>query len=231
MLFGPGPSVRVFLFSLVGIPLLIIDGVLLYTFPVPAGQLATREEGWIVLGGALAYLLVHFFLRKPERFYLWGHEFSHLVLAKIFFRKIHQFHISSRDGGKVVLDRTNVMIDLAPYIFPLYCVGTGVAASLFRQTSPWVPDIYLATASFLFTMHLLFSAEGFLVGQPDLRRSGRLFSAAVVLLFLLLWIPCLMGPGIIAGWTGVAEAYRAWVTAGKDAVRWLLDFVRFLLIS
>jgi hypothetical protein len=231
LLFGSGPPVRVFLFSLVGIPLLIVDGVLLYTFPVPAGQLATREEGWIVLGGALAYLLVHFFLRKPERFYLWGHEFSHLVLAKIFFRKIHQFHISSRDGGKVVLDRTNVMIDLAPYIFPLYCVGTGVAASLFRRTSPWVPDIYLATASFLFTMHILFSAEGFLVGQPDLRRSGRLFSAAVVLLFLLLWIPCLMGPGIIAGWTGVAQAYRAWVTAGKDAVRWLLDFVHFLLIS
>ena len=77
---------RVFLFSLAGIPLLIVDGILLYTFAVPAGRLATAEEGWIVLGGALVYLLVHFFLRKPERLYLWGHEFSHLVLAKIFFR-------------------------------------------------------------------------------------------------------------------------------------------------
>lgn len=221
---------RVFLFSLAGIPLLIVDFILLFTFPLAAMRLASREEGWIVLGGALAYLMMHFFLRKPERFYLWGHEFSHVVLAKICFRRVHQFHISSRNGGKVVLDRTNVMIDLAPYIFPLYSVGAGVVGSVFRHASPWVPDIYLAAASFLFTMHIFFSAEGFLAGQPDLRRSGRLFSAAVVMFFLLLWIPCLMGPGVTAGWAGVAEAYREWLSAVRGAIAWILDLVRSLLI-
>lgn len=226
--FGTGPVVRVFLFSLAGIPLLIVDGILLYTFPAPAGRLATGEEGYIVLGGALAYLLIHFFLRKPERLYLWGHEFSHLVLAKIFFRKIHQFHISSKDGGKVVLDRTNVMIDLAPYIFPLYSVGIGITALLFRHASPWVPDIYLALASFLFTMHILFSTEGFLTGQPDLRRSGRVFSAAVVLLFLLLWIPCLMAPGVSAGWGGAVSAYRAWLSAFQSSCESIFDLLRSL---
>ncbi len=221
---------RVFLFSLAGIPLLLLDGVLLYTFPVAAGRLTTREEGWIVLSGALAYLVVHFFLRKPERVYLWGHEFSHVVLAKLFFRRIHQFQISSRSGGKVVMDRTNVMIDLAPYIFPLYSVGTGIAASVLRHASPWVPDIYLGAASFLFTMHLLFSAEGFLTGQPDLRRSGRIFSAAVVLLFLLLWIPCLMAPGVTAGWKGAAAAYREWLSAGGAAGDRIFGLVRSLLV-
>ncbi len=220
---------RVFLFSLVGIPFLFVDGVFLYTFPVPVRELATREEGWIVLGGSLAYLLMHFFVRKPERFYLWGHEFSHIVLAKIFFRKIHQFHISSRDGGKVVLDRTNIMIDLAPYIFPLYSVGIAVLATMFRHVSPWVPDIYLVVASFLFTMHLLFSAEGFLAGQPDVRRTGRVFSAAVVLLFLLLWIPCLMAPGVSTGWGSVADAYRAWLSAVGAAGEGILTFSRSLL--
>jgi len=213
--------VRVFLFSLAGIPLLIVDGILLYTFSAPAGRLATGEEGWIILGGVLVYLLVHFFLRKPERLYLWGHEFSHLVLAKIFFRKIHQFHISSRDGGKVVLDRTNVMIDLAPYIFPLYSVGIGIAALVFRHASPWV-------ASFLFTMHILFSTEGFMAGQPDLRRSGRVFSAAIVLLFLLLWIPCLMAPGVSAGWGGAVEAYRAWLSAFRSSCGSILDLLHSL---
>jgi len=226
--FGTKPVVRVFLFSLAGIPLLIVDGILLYTFPAPAGRLATGEEGYIVLGGALVYLLIHFFLRKPERLYLWGHEISHLVLAKIFFRKIHQFHISSKSGGKVVLDRTNVMIDLAPYIFPLYSVGIGITALVFRHSSPWVPDIYLAAASFLFTMHLLFSTEGFLAGQPDLRRSGRVFSAAVVLFFLLLWIPCLMAPGVSAGWGGAAGAYRAWLSAFQDSCVGIFDLLRSL---
>ena len=220
---------RVFLFTLVGIPILFVDGVFLYTFPVPVRELATREEGWIALGGILSYLLMHFFVRKPERFYLWGHEFSHIVLAKIFFRKIHQFHISSRDGGKVVLDGTNVLIDLAPYIFPLYCIAIAVPASLFRHASPWVPDIYLAAASYLFTMHLLFSAEGFLTGQPDVRRSGRLFSAAVVIFFLLLWIPCLMAPGVTAGWGSVAAAYKAWLSAVGAAGREVLWIVRSLM--
>jgi len=221
--------VRVFLLSLVGIPILFVDGVFLYKLPVPVGELATRDEGWIALGGFLAYLLMHFFVRKPERFYLWGHEFSHIVLAKIFFRKIHQFHISSRDGGKVVLDRTNVMIDLAPYIIPLYSVGIALPATMFRHVSPWVPDIYLVAASFLFTMHILFSVEGFLAGQPDVRRSGRVFSAAVVLLFLLLWIPCLMAPGVSAGWGSVVTAYRAWLSAVGAAGKGILTFARSFL--
>ncbi len=219
---------RAFLFSLVGIPLLFVDLVLLATVASPAARLATGDEGWIVLGGALCYLLLHFLLRKPERLYLWGHEFSHLLVAKVFFRRIHQFHISSRDGGKVVLDRTNVLIDLAPYIFPIYSVGAGLTAVAFRRTSPWVPDLYLAVASFLFTMHLLFSAEGFVAGQPDLRRSGRLFSGAFVLFFLLLWIPCLLAPGVSNGFHGAAAAYREWLAAGRTTALDFFDQLRFL---
>ncbi len=220
---------RVFLFSIAAVPLLLVDAFLLLTFTAPAGRMATREEGWIMLGGALIYLLMHLFLCKPERLYLWGHEFSHLMLAKLFFRKIHQFQISSRHGGKVVMDRTNVFIDLAPYIFPLYSVGAGMAAVASRHVSPWVPDIYLASGSFLFTMHLFFSVEGFLTGQPDLRRSGRMFSGAVVLFFLLIWIPCLMARGVSSGWGGAAEAYREWISAGGSAGIRFLSFVRSLL--
>lgn len=219
---------RAFVFSLAGIPLLFLDGLLMATFSAPVAALATRDEGWLILGGGLAYFLVHFFIRKPERFYLWGHEFSHLVVAKVFFRRIHQFQISARSGGKVVMDRTNVMIDLAPYVLPLYCVAAGGTAVVLRRASPWVPDVYLASASFLFTMHLMFSAEGFLAGQPDLRRSGRVFSAAVVILFLLLWVPCLLAPGVTAGWKGAAVAYREWLSAVRTSGEWLFDFARSL---
>lgn len=222
---------RVFLFTLAGIPLLVADGILLYTFPVPAGRIITREEGWLLLCGAAGYLLIHLFLRKPERIYLWGHEFSHLVVAKLFFRKIHQFEISSRTGGKVVMDRTNVLIDLAPYTVPVYCLAAAVSAQFFRHASPWVPDIYLVLASSLFTMHLLFSAEGFLNAQPDLMRSGLVFSVAVILLFLMLWIPILLAPGVEKGWQGAFDAYRSWKASGLAAGRSLVDFVRALLLT
>lgn len=205
---------RLFLFTLAGIPILITDCILLYVFPAQFLASSSVEEGWILLGGAVLYILLHVFLRKPERMYLWAHEFAHLVVAKIFFRKVHAFQITSRGGGKVVIDRTNVMIDLAPYIFPLYSLAAACAAGFLRTASPWVPDAYLAVASFLFTMHLLFSAEGFFGGQPDVKRSGRLFSGAVVLLCLMLWIPCLLAPGTNGGWKGAVTLYRGWFGAG-----------------
>jgi hypothetical protein len=151
--------------------------------------------------------------------YLWAHELSHLIVAKLFFRKVHSFHITSRDGGKVVIDRTNVMIDLAPYVFPLYSLGAATAAVFLKNVSPWVPDLYLALASYLFTMHVLFSAEGFFRGQPDVKRSGRLFSGAVVLLCLLLWIPFLLAPGAPSGWKSAAAAYRGWFLAAHLTAR------------
>lgn len=216
---------RIFLFSIAGIPILLLDGILLHDLPGLVSALSvSKEEGWILAGGAAAYLLIHFLVRKPERMYLWAHEFSHLIVAKMFFRKVHSFHITSRDGGKVVLDRTNVVIDLAPYIFPLYSMAALGAAVLLRRASPWIPDLYLALASFLFTMHLLFSAEGFLKGQPDVIRSGRLFSGAIVLLGLLLWVPCLLAPGASAGWKGIFAGYRGWWSAAHLTARRLIQF-------
>lgn len=220
---------RILLFSLAGIPVLILDGILIYGFPVYAASMYSREEGWIVLGGGVAYILTHFIIRKPERLYLWAHEFSHLIAAKLFLRKVHSFHITSRDGGKVVLDRTNVLIDLAPYIFPFYCLVAALAAVLFRSASPWVPDIYMALGSFLFTMHLVFSAEGFIKGQPDLKRSGRIFSLALVLLCLLAWIPVLLAPGTAAGWKGTVSAYKGWYSASGENARRLFLYARTVL--
>lgn len=215
---------RIFLYSLAGIPLLLADAMLLYALPRPAAMLAPGDERWILIGGSAAYLLMHVLVRKPERMYLWGHEFAHLVAAKLFFRRIHQFHISSRDGGKVVMDGTNVLIDLAPYLLPLYSIVAFAAAVVFRKASPWVPDVYLALASFLYAMHVLFSAEGFLSGQPDVKRSGRIFSAGLVLLVLLLWVPCLLAPGLPAGWRGVGAAYGSWFAGAESAARRLFRY-------
>ena len=215
---------RIFLYSIAGIPILFLDGILLYKLPAQVGSLHAQEVGWILLGGSIVYLLAHAFLRKPERMYLWSHELSHLIVAKLFFRKVHSFHITSRDGGKVVIDRTNVMIDLAPYVFPMYSIGAAAAAVVLKNASPWVPDLYLALASFLFTMHVLFSAEGFFRGQPDVKRSGRLFSGAVVLLSLLLWVPLLLAPGAPSGWKGAAAAYRGWFTAAYLTARKLAQY-------
>jgi hypothetical protein len=220
---------RVFLYSVIGLPVLIADAVLLRLLPVRMANHLTSFHGLILLSGALAYLCVHFLLRKPERMYLWAHEFTHLLVAKLFLRHVHGFHITSRSGGKVVIDRTNVAIDLAPYAVPLYNVVALLPVTLFAGGTPLARKIYLGAAAFLFTMHLCFSVEGFIDGQPDVRRSGRVFSLAIVLLLLLLWTPILAAPGTQGGFGGLPGFYREWIASGMEATLGLPARVRSLL--
>ena len=220
---------RVFLYSVIGIPLLIADAVLLWVLAVRLANRLTTTQGVILLSGALAYLCLHCLLRKPERLYLWAHEITHLFVAKLFLRHVHGFHITSRSGGKVVIDRTNVAIDLAPYALPFYNVVALLPATLIAGSPAYARKIYLGAAAFLFAMHLCFSTEGFIDGQPDVRRSGRIFSLAVVLLLLMLWTPILAAPGIPGGYSGLPAFYREWLAGGMEAVLALSDRVRSLL--
>jgi hypothetical protein len=220
---------RIFLYSVIGIPLLIADAVLLIALPGRIAHRLTVSQGVIFLSGAMAYLGLHFLLRKPERMYLWGHEFTHLFVAKLFLRHVHGFHITSRSGGKVVIDRTNVAIDLAPYAVPLYNIAALLPVTLVAGDTPHVREIYLCAAAFLFAMHLCFSVEGFIDGQPDVRRSGRIFSLAVVLLLLMLWTPILAAPGTHGGFSGLSGFYREWLTGGLETIFGLPTRVRFLL--
>jgi len=220
---------RVVLYSAIGIPLLIADAVLLWALPARMATRLTMTQGLVLLSGALAYLCLHCLLRKPERMYLWAHEFTHLFVAKLFLRNVHGFHITSRSGGKVVIDRTNVAIDLAPYAVPLYNVVALLPVTLIAGGPPYARKIYLGAAAFLFAMHLCFSAEGFIDGQPDVRRSGRIFSLAIVLLLLMLWTPILAAPGTHAGFSGLPGFYREWLAGGMEAVLPLSERVRSLL--
>jgi hypothetical protein len=220
---------RVFLYSVIGIPLLIVDAVLLGALSSRMANRFSGTQGLILLFGALAYLLLHFLLRKPERMYLWAHEFTHLLVAKLFLRHVHGFHITSRSGGKVVIDRTNVAIDLAPYAVPLYNVMALLPVTVVAGGYPNAGKIYLGVAAFLFTMHLYFSAEGFIDAQPDVRRSGRIFSLAVILLLLMMWIPVLAAPGTRGGFSALPGFYREWLTDGMAAALGLTARVRSML--
>jgi len=219
---------RIFLYSAIGIPILIVDAVLLWILSTRMANILSMTQGLSLLFGAFAYLCLHCLLRKPERMYLWGHEFTHLFVAKLFLRSVHGFHITSRSGGKVVIDRTNVAIDLAPYALPFYNVVAILPVMLIAGNPPYVRKIYLGAAAFLFTMHLCFSAEGFIDGQPDVRRTGRIFSLAVVLLLLMLWTPILAAPGTHGGFSGLPGFYREWLHGGMKTALDLSGFLRSL---
>ena len=210
---------RKLFFSVIAIPLLVVDGLFLWSAPGIVTRFYSWNELFSVMGGGIAYGVTHGIIRKPERLYLWGHEVTHLVVAKLFFKTVHGFHITSRDGGRVIIDGTNIWIDLAPYIFPSYNLLLLATASIFRPAPPWGTAAYLVGTGFLFTMHLAFSLEGFLQGQPDLNRSGRFFSFALVVLFLIGTVPILFAPGVGGAGRQVANLYACWGNAAYETGR------------
>ena len=133
--------------------------------------------------GSLTYITVHVLFRKPILTYVFGHELTHALFAVLFGGSVKSFHASDR-GGRVSITKSNFIITLAPYFFPLYtCItlllyGSAVAAGLERGLG-WI--VFLAGASFAF--HLVLTALFLQTEQTDIREYGMIFSLPLIYLF------------------------------------------------
>jgi hypothetical protein len=137
-------------------------------------------------GGALLYLLVHFLFRKPILAYVVGHELTHALFAMLFGGSVKSFHASER-GGQVTITKSNFIITLAPYFFPLYtylALGAYFIARAARAEAlfPWL--VLLAGATFAF--HLVLTVVFLLEDQKDIQEHGAFFSYPLIVLFNIL---------------------------------------------
>ena len=134
--------------------------------------------------GGLAYMTVHLLFKKPVFAYVMGHELTHALFAVLFGGSVKSLQASER-GGRVTLTRSNFLITLAPYFFPLYAfialllyaaaraagVGPGVVAAL----------IFISGAAFAF--HLALTFIFLQADQTDISEQGALFSYPLIYLF------------------------------------------------
>jgi hypothetical protein len=102
------------------------------------------------LAGGLAYLSVHLLFKKPILTYVFGHELTHAFFAVLFGGSVKSFQASER-GGRVTITKSNFIITLAPYFFPLYTFIALIfyalaAAADVRWAAGW--SIFFAGASF-----------------------------------------------------------------------------------
>ena len=158
------------------------------------------DRVWLpMLAGAACWVVVFLLLPKPMLIYVFGHELTHAVWTWIFGGKVKRFKAAS-DGGHVVTTKTNFVIALAPYFFPVYAV---LLVLVF-----FVGDLFWAwRRSYLTWFHLLLGAayafhvtltwEILKTRQSDITSQGRLFSAVVIFLgnamLLVIAIPLLTG--------------------------------------
>ena len=160
---------------------------------------SSADHFWVAfIGGAICWLVVFLLLPKPMLVYVFGHELTHALWAWLFGGRVKKFKASS-SGGHVVVSRTNFLIVLAPYFFPLYAVLLtalfALCRVLFGWPHQWVWFHLLLGAAYSF--HLTLTVHILQTRQSDITSQGRLFSAVVIFLgnisVLLVALPLLTG--------------------------------------
>lgn len=174
---------------------------------------------WVpALSGAACWWVIYLLLPKPMWVYVVGHELTHAVWTWAMGGRVKKFKVSSK-GGHVVVTKSNFLIALAPYFFPLYAVLVGLLFACGHWLWNW--HGYLAWFHLLlgaaYAFHLTLTWHILKSSQTDITDQGYLFSAVVIFLgnasLLLLGIP------LLANKTGVLTALGWWLSATEEVLR------------
>lgn len=152
---------------------------------------------WVpFLAGCVCWLVVFFSLPRPMWIYVMGHELTHALWAMLFGGRVRKFKVGSK-GGHVVVTKSNSLVVLAPYFFPLYAVlwtGLFLLLGIWLDLRPVMPGFHLGLGA-AYAFHVTLTLEVLRMGQSDLRGEGWFFSVMLIwfahALVLLCAIPLL----------------------------------------
>ena len=161
-----------------------------------------RETLKILALGAIFYVAIEFLFKRPMRTYVLGHEFAHALATWLCGGKVYSFKVT-KNGGHVMLSKSNFFISLAPYCFPIY--------TLFGLLLYWGLGFYYPVQNYEFLLigfvgaslafHISLTIFAIRQGQPDIRGTGVFFSLVFILLcniWILIVLSKLLFPGSIA---------------------------------
>jgi len=168
------------------------------------------EEFWFFTLGVVLWLVAFVGLPRPLWLYVFGHELTHAVWVMLLGGRVHQFHVAP-DGGHVLADRTNTLIALAPYFFPIYSVAViavyGVCG-MFVDVTPYRALLF-ALIGITWAFHLSFTCWMIAKGQPDLEYGGTFFSLMVIFILNVLILSILLI---------LASPQVSWIGFGRELV-------------
>jgi hypothetical protein len=151
------------------------------------------DTPYYFLAGGLTYLTIHALFKKPVLTYVIGHELTHALFAMLFGGSVKSIHASER-GGRVTLTKSNFLITLAPYFFPLY---TAIALVLYwtaraADARGMATDVLIFLSGATFALHLLLTFVFLQTDQNDIREEGAVFSYPLIFLFNIAFAAFLM---------------------------------------
>ena len=87
----------------------------------PMSYSALPLSVWGFFIGFALWLFPFFCLPRPTRSYVLAHELTHALWGWVMGARIKRMRIS-KSSGSVTLTKSNFLVALAPYFFPLYTV-------------------------------------------------------------------------------------------------------------
>lgn len=132
--------------------------------------------------GVLLYLLIHVLVFRPVYLYVLGHEFVHVLATWLCGGKIVSFNVSP-SGGNVVTSKTNVFIELSPYFIPIYTILLGPIFLLLEAVGReprFMPEVFIFFVGFTLAFHFSMTSEALRIQQPDIVKSGLIFSMVLI---------------------------------------------------
>lgn len=184
-------------------------------------RLWAAEEFYFFSLGVVLWVIFFFGLSRPIVLYVFGHELTHAIWVWLMGGRVSRFKVT-RDGGHIVTNRSNFLIALAPYFFPLYSIlliaAYGVL-SLFVDVHSYTRLLYgLIGASWAF--HFTFTCWMIPKNQTDLTEHGTFFSLVVIYLINLLLLTVMLV--LAARQVTFAALGRDFLTNAGDFSEWIV---------
>jgi hypothetical protein len=181
----------------------------------------SADTTWIpFLAGAVCWILIFAFLPKPMWIYVFGHELTHALWTWLFGGQVKKMKVTS-SGGHVVLSKTNFIIALAPYFFPLYAALVVAVFALGHLIWDWrgyLVWFHLAIGA-AYAFHVTLTWHALQTRQSDITSQGYLFSTVII--FLGNVCVLLFGIPLLTAKVGLLNALGWWFEGIGGVFHWL----------
>jgi hypothetical protein len=248
-LYEPPPEwrKRKLLLGMILLPVCVIAAATLFELFFHAtvdGKFWKTEGFWFFAFGGALWMVMGWARVQPAWLYVFAHEFTHALTARLSGGKVHAMHVAA-EGGYIETDKSNWFITLSPYLVPLYTVVVfalygllGALVDMHREvvfTVPllgwamwlkWVWCVYFLVG-LTWCFHLTFTVEVLHTEQSDLRQNGEFFSIILIFMANLALVGALfIAASPTVGWgdvwsdaRGIVETIWRWLGAGVSGLR------------
>ena len=210
-----------FVVGMLLLPVCFGAGSALFRVVSATGRVPTFWAAFIA--GAACWFTIFVLLPRPMLAYVFGHELTHALWAWVFGGSVKKFKASAK-GGHVILTKTNFLIALAPYFFPLYAVLLTLlylGGDLIWNWQAYRVLFHLLLGA-AYAFHLTLTGHVLRTEQTDIADQGMFFSAVVIwignLLVLLVGIP------LFTAQVRLLDALSWWLDGTARVFHWLARF-------